>query len=397
MEDEDYDVFEPGDNMNGAVADPLLTPLLSMRHELTEQKVRSFYNSIGNEPPEVIDPNDFELRDGDHLFVKNDQGKFERLTTQSDATKFLQKSTIRRRLSVVDLRRLNIETISEMRSEAVKALQNTLQDLPTGSQLQTIPLEDLNKTADELIHDIETSFNEHSEETSLKTFHEPPLPMREIEALNHTLQTIRGELTNNLAKLGELDELINKEKQNLVDADDANLGQDVKDRIQQRLRDLQQERAVRLEVLSTNREQLRSQVSRIRETINRILYENTTLAERIRTLFREQGITIASVLTAIGFAISTVVLAVTGGGQTLPTPPPSPPSPSSAQAWFKKQLEHLMRLLKKLAGKALDALPGILGSIVSWIFSTASKVVGFMADHLWTLLLFVAGLLLSKI
>lgn len=57
----------------------------------------------------------------------------------------------------------------------------------------------------------------------------------------------------------------------------------------------------------------------------------------------------------------------------------------------------MKELLKKLATKALDALPGILGSIVSWIFSAASKVVGFMAEHLWTLLVLIVGLLLSKI
>ena len=83
-------------------------------------------------------------------------------------------------------------------------------------------------------------------------------------------------------------------------------------RIAERLRELQDERASRLEAAAANREALRSQVNRMRETISRILHENTTLAERIRTLFREQGITIASILTAIGMAISTLVLALTG-------------------------------------------------------------------------------------
>jgi hypothetical protein len=284
-----------------------------------------------------------------------------------------------------------------MRSEAITALQNTLKELPTDARLQAIPLKDLSKTADELVDEIETNFNETSEETALKSFHDSSLPMRDIEALNHTLQTIRGELTNNLAKLSELDEHINREKQKVVEADDANLGQEVKDRIQQRLKNLIDERAARLEVLYTNREQLRSQVERIRETIHRILNENTTLAERIRTLFREQGITIASVLTAIGFAISSIVLAVTGGsGGTSITPTPSPPSPGD-KSWVKKQLEHLTNLLKKIAGKALDALPGILGSIVSWILSAASQVVGFVAEHLWTLALLVIGLLFNQI
>eukprot|EP00745_Piridium_sociabile_P013010 TRINITY_DN1957_c0_g1_i2.p1 TRINITY_DN1957_c0_g1~~TRINITY_DN1957_c0_g1_i2.p1 ORF type:complete len:402 (-),score=28.23 TRINITY_DN1957_c0_g1_i2:333-1538(-) len=395
-EEDDYSILDAGDNMDEAAAAPSLPLHRTLQQELTEQKIKSFYDSMGKEQPEVLDPNDFVLGKGGHLFLKNDNGELVKLTTKTNASKFLKEGTIRSRLSAANLRRLNIETTSEMRSGTIKALQNALQELPTGSQIQDIPLKDLSKTADELVGEIETSFNETSEETLLKTFHDPPLPMREIEALNHTLQTIRGELTNNLAKLGELDEHINREKQKIAVADDENLGQEFKDRVQQRLKNLIDERAARLEVLSANREQLRSQVERIRETIHRILNENTTLAERIRTLFREQGITIVSVLTAIGFAISSIVLAVTGGsGGTSPSPP-SPPSPGD-KSWGKKQLDHLANLLKKLAVKAMDALPGILGSIVSWILAAASRVVGFVADHLLSLALLVIGLLFNQI
>ena len=93
------------------------------------------------------------------------------------------------------------------------------------------------------------------------------------------------------------------------------------------LSDIELERQARLETLSTNRAALRSQINRIRETIRRLLHEDKTLAERIRTLFREQGITIASILTAIGMAISTLALAVTcgeGGGVCTPSPAPKP-------------------------------------------------------------------------
>ena len=67
------------------------------------------------------------------------------------------------------------------------------------------------------------------------------------------------------------------------------------DRINRRLKDFEVERDARLEASSTNKETLRSQISRIRETIRRILDKDETLGEKIRTLFREQGITIASI------------------------------------------------------------------------------------------------------
>ena len=45
-----------------------------------------------------------------------------------------------------------------------------------------------------------------------------------------------------------------------------------------------------------------------------MLDKDTSLGEKIRTLFREQGITIASILTAIGMAIGVLVEALLPGG-----------------------------------------------------------------------------------
>ena len=127
------------------------------------------------------------------------------------------------------------------------------------------------------------------------------------------------------------------------------------------LSDIELERQARLEALSTNRAALRSQINRIRETIRRLLHEDKTLAERIRTLFREQGITIASILTAIDMAISTLVLAVTGGGAGgAQSQAPKPSDKGGVKEWVKKHLQALGRALAKLAGKAAVALPGIM-------------------------------------
>ena len=83
--DEDYDVFEPGDDFSEPIA-----RRHSLMNELIRPKIRSFYQSIGQEEPEFIDPNDFELKEGDHLFLKTD-GDPIRLTTKPDPTKFLKE------------------------------------------------------------------------------------------------------------------------------------------------------------------------------------------------------------------------------------------------------------------------------------------------------------------
>ena len=218
--------------------------------------------------------------------------------------------------------------------------------------------------------------------------------LRELHGLNRAMQTIRGELTNNLAKLSELDTHISQEQTKLDEAqNNPDISQESVDEVAARLKDLRDERDARLEAASTNRDDLRSQVSRIRETINHVLNSDTSLAERIRTLFREQGVTITSIITALGFIISTLVLAILPAGGA--TPPPAPPKPSQGglKEWVKKHLQALSSVLAKLAGRAAAALPGIIGSIISWLLNFISKSVGWLAQNLWALVVGVGGLL----
>ena len=58
-----------------------------------------------------------------------------------------------------------------------------------------------------------------------------------------------------------------------------------------------------------------------------------------------------------------------------------------------KWLDRLPNALKRLAGKAVEALPAIVGSVVGAILSFLGKVIGFAAEHTWTLIVFAAGLI----
>ena len=46
----------------------------------------------------------------------------------------------------------------------------------------------------------------------------------------------------------------------------------------------------------------------------------------------------------------------------------------------------LSQLLGKLADKVLASLPGIIGSILSWILNRAKEVVGWLSQNLWALI-----------
>ena len=138
-----------------------------------------------------------------------------------------------------------------------------------------------------------------------------------------------------------------------------------------------------------NKEELRSQISRIKETISKILDSDTSLAEKLRILFREQGITLAAILTAIGMIISTIVVSLTGGGGAASGSPPK--DKNKLVEWFKDKLKRLANALKSLAGKAIAALPGIIGSVLGAILNFLAKAVGFAATHVWAFLVFVVG------
>ena len=70
-----------------------------------------------------------------------------------------------------------------------------------------------------------------------------------------------------------------------------------------RLDDSNTEKQAKLETLSQNRKDLQTQVARIKETIAKVLDKDIYLAGRIGILFREQGITIMAVLTALSVII----------------------------------------------------------------------------------------------
>ena len=64
-----------------------------------------------------------------------------------------------------------------------------------------------------------------------------------------------------------------------------------------RLDDMNIEKQVRLELLSQNIKDLKMHVTRMKQTIEKVLDKDTSLAEKIRTLFHDEGITIISILT----------------------------------------------------------------------------------------------------
>ena len=144
---------------------------------------------------------------------------------------------------------------------------------------------------------------------------------------------------------------------------------------------------VRQESIDLLKGRLKYQITSFKETIAKVLDKDTSLAEKIPTLFREQGITIASILTAIGMAIGILVEALLpGGGGAMASGGGEPPKDEKGlKEWIRNKLKALALLLGKLGIKAAEALPGIIGGIISWILNRAKDVVGWVLQNLWAL------------
>ena len=234
-----------------------------------------------------------------------------------------------------------------------------------------------------LVEDIHVKTREASQNTDLD--------MREFLGIDKALQSIQGELLNNTSKLTEINKRIKRDTKKLEEVEnDPTYTDEQRQLYRDRLDDLNTEKQARLEILSQNRKDLQTQVARIKQTIEKVLDKNTSLAERIGTLFCEQGITIFSILTVFSMTISTIALAIAGvfGGRGGGTGGSAPKDKEILKKW----LDRLADALKRLAGKAVEALPAIVGSVVGAILSFLGKAVGFVAEHTWALIVFVAGL-----
>ena len=221
--------------------------------------------------------------------------------------------------------------------------------------MESITLKELSS----LVENIHIKTREASQNTDLD--------MREFLGIEKALQSIEGELLSNTSKLTEIDKCIKRNTKKLEEVEnDPSYTDEQRQLYRDRLDDLNTEKQARLEILSQNRQDLQTQTARIRQTLEKVLDQNTSFAERIRTLIKEQSTTTFSILTALSMTISTIVLAITvvfgGGGRAGGSTPKD-------EGVLKKWLDRLADALKRLAGKAVEALPAIVGSAVGAIVS----------------------------
>ena len=253
-----------------------------------------------------------------------------------------------------------------------------LQDIITKNEIAT----------DNSIKLIETTLMETGVEVSTQT---GGLTLKELEGLDKELRMISGSLRSAIAKSIAKQVDIDRENQKLEEmANDETYADEQREEVRAKLQRFQDEQKAISDQIRILKGRYSNQIYQIRESIMKFLDKETgTLGERIRTLFKEQGITIVSILTALGMTIGVLIEALLGDpSASTPTSQSTTTSDKKggAREWIKNKLKALSSLLGKLAAKAGAALPGIIGSIISWILNRAKEVVGWLSNNLWAVI-----------
>ena len=115
---------------------------------------------------------------------------------------------------------------------------------------------------------------------------------------------------------------------------------------------------------------------RVNENIERE-EQKLPLRERVKNIFKKYGWTLQAVALAVGIVLSALALAATNG--------------------LKAGTKALGQGLKAIGQKLGSLLPGLIGSIVSYIFKAASSVLSFLGEHAWLLILAVVAFFMERL
>ena len=271
-----------------------------------------------------------------------------------------------------------------------KQFASVLNELPTSEDNQdnTMLITKNEIATDNSIKLIETSLTEIDEDASTQTSGKT---LRELEGLDKELRMISSSLRSAITKSIVKQVDIDRENRKLEEmANDETYSDEQREEVRARLRRFQDEQKAINDQIRILKRRYSNQIYQIRESIMKFLDKETgTLGERIRTLFKEQGITIVSILAALGITLGVLFEALLGGpSMSTPTSQSTTTSDKKggAREWIKNKFKALSQLLGKLADKALASLHGIVSSIISWMLNRAKEVVGWLSQNVWALI-----------
>ena len=265
----------------------------SQRTKLMKDYVKDLYRKLSENIGETPDYDYFKLEDGELYY----RGKRKPLTTKGVLKSVGMLGDI---LGKGGLHNLGFDIPrGKVTARQAVMLNKAAEELPSESDItgaDDIELQGIAEKASDIISQIKDV------QTDTEDLFEHPLS--ELLGLNKQLRSIRSSLNVEVAKKVELEEHITKEHCKLEEFREYPAVYDatMREEISKQINDLNEDLKVRKEPINLLKGRLKNQITSFRETIAKVLDKDTLLAEKIRTLFREQGITIASMLTAVRMA-----------------------------------------------------------------------------------------------
>ena len=191
---------------------------------------------------------------------------------------------------------------------------------------------------------------------------------KDVDKLQATLSTKvkeRDEMEAELNRAKLLDELeeryqtlkrANEEDQRVIDDENATSSD-------------KQAAEARMEERREELERLEPQIQQREEAL--------PLRERVKNIFKKYGWTLQAVVLAVGVVLSVLALAGLNG--------------------IKAGTKAVGKGLKTIGQKLGSLLPGLIGSIVSFIFKAAGQVLSFLGEHACLLILAVVAFFMERL
>ena len=231
------------------------------------------------------------------ILFMNYEGKDYRLTKKNNPNKFPSYNTLIQNYGTQFVRDvlgiISPEIPPEQRKELLK-IDKTIASTKSSPELE----ESIEMQTVEQVQANIKNFLETSTQTELALGPEGSLPYRELAGLDRSLRNMRTtvlKITSDReakkATLRQLKDELKDELNNVLNVEDDSLLREKQEEIET----LEEEIEVLDSVIREYDGKFRSQFQRINQTIDKMLNQDMTLGERIQTLFREQGLTIASV------------------------------------------------------------------------------------------------------
>ena len=190
-----------------------------LRRELLKEKLNNIYKYTQAESKYTlaidIDPNNFKLGQGDRLYAKRGTRSWVELTYKSNPRKFRSLNTIQKIAGVEFIRKV----LGFSDYQPRKTSEDLAREKIMLVQTENVPIKELPRAADqtsEIVNDLIAS--EERAESEAQTDEQNYLKYRELVALDESLQTIKGSLELNQAKLDELDARIRETRNELDEA-----------------------------------------------------------------------------------------------------------------------------------------------------------------------------------